>query len=250
MRDRRRRIRRDGGPRDDRRSCSRKSSARSATNTTSSPSRSSTKATAASCSAAKWTSTRSCSGSNVQIEREGFETVGGYLLSHLGRVPAVGERFDIDGLTVEVLDAERRRISKVRIIDGRRVATRPKARRRPIVMKSGFVSFIGRPERRQVDAAEPAGRHRSSPSSPTSRRRRRTRILGVKNYADAQVVFLDTPGIHRPLHRMNVRMVDTARRDDARGGRAGPRRRCRGAAGQGRPLRARSGQGRRTRRSF
>jgi len=38
----------------------------------------------------------------------------------------------------------------------------------------------------------------------------RTRILGVRNYPDAQVVFLDTPGIHRPLHRLNVRMVDTA----------------------------------------
>ncbi len=53
---------------------------------------------------------------DVHIEREGFETVGGYLLSHLGRVPAVGERFDIDGLTVEVLDAERRRINRVRIV--------------------------------------------------------------------------------------------------------------------------------------
>jgi magnesium and cobalt transporter len=52
---------------------------------------------------------------NVQIEREGFETVGGYLLSHVGRVPAVGEHFDVDGLMVEVLDAERRRINKVRI---------------------------------------------------------------------------------------------------------------------------------------
>jgi len=38
----------------------------------------------------------------------------------------------------------------------------------------------------------------------------RTRILGVRNLPDAQIVFLDTPGIHRPLHRMNVRMVDTA----------------------------------------
>ena len=38
----------------------------------------------------------------------------------------------------------------------------------------------------------------------------RTRISGVRNYPDAQVVFLDTPGIHRPLHRMNVQMVDTA----------------------------------------
>jgi CBS domain containing-hemolysin-like protein len=52
---------------------------------------------------------------NVEIEREGFETVGGFLLAHLGRVPAVGERFDIDGLTVEVLDVERRRINKARI---------------------------------------------------------------------------------------------------------------------------------------
>lgn len=52
---------------------------------------------------------------NVHIEREGFETVGGYLLSHIGRVPAVGERFDLDGLGVEVLDVERRRINKVRV---------------------------------------------------------------------------------------------------------------------------------------
>ena len=46
----------------------------------------------------------------------------------------------------------------------------------------------------------------------------RTRILGVKNVPDedpgapgaGQIVFVDTPGIHRPLHRMNVRMVDVA----------------------------------------
>jgi CBS domain containing-hemolysin-like protein len=51
----------------------------------------------------------------VEIAREGFETVGGYLLSHLGRVPAVGERFDIEALSVEVLEAERRRVTKVRV---------------------------------------------------------------------------------------------------------------------------------------
>src|SRR3954464_7518691 len=45
---------------------------------------------------------------NVDIDRTGFETVGGYLLSHVGRVPTVGERFEVDGLTVEVLEAERR----------------------------------------------------------------------------------------------------------------------------------------------
>jgi magnesium and cobalt transporter len=52
---------------------------------------------------------------DVSIEREGFETVGGFLLSRLGRVPTVGETFDVDGLTVEVLEAERRRVNKVRI---------------------------------------------------------------------------------------------------------------------------------------
>jgi putative hemolysin len=51
----------------------------------------------------------------VEIEREGFETVGGYLLARIGRVPTVGEHFDVDGLSVEVLDAERRRITKVRM---------------------------------------------------------------------------------------------------------------------------------------
>jgi len=52
---------------------------------------------------------------SVDIERDGFETVGGYLMAHIGRVPAVGERFDFDGLTVEIVDAERRRINRVRI---------------------------------------------------------------------------------------------------------------------------------------
>jgi CBS domain containing-hemolysin-like protein len=52
---------------------------------------------------------------HVDIEREGFETVGGYLMHHIGRVPAVGEKFEFDGLIVEILDAERRRINRVRV---------------------------------------------------------------------------------------------------------------------------------------
>jgi CBS domain containing-hemolysin-like protein len=50
----------------------------------------------------------------LDVEPEGFETVGGYILTRLGRVPAVGETFELDGLVVEVLEAERRRIHKVR----------------------------------------------------------------------------------------------------------------------------------------
>jgi CBS domain containing-hemolysin-like protein len=51
---------------------------------------------------------------DLDIESEGFETVGGYILSRAGRVPAGGETLEVDGLSVEVLEAERRRIHKVR----------------------------------------------------------------------------------------------------------------------------------------
>lgn len=51
----------------------------------------------------------------ITIDQEGFETVGGFVLTRAGRVPAAGERFEADGVSVEVLEAERRRIHKVRV---------------------------------------------------------------------------------------------------------------------------------------
>jgi CBS domain containing-hemolysin-like protein len=66
---------------------------------------------------------RECLG--VDIEPGGFETVGGYVLTRVGRVPAVGEQFDIDGMHIEVLEAERRRIHKVRM----RLAAEPQPER-------------------------------------------------------------------------------------------------------------------------
>lgn len=51
----------------------------------------------------------------MTIEDEGFETVGGYVLTRAGHVPATGERLNADGVEIEVLEAERRRIHKVRV---------------------------------------------------------------------------------------------------------------------------------------
>jgi CBS domain containing-hemolysin-like protein len=51
----------------------------------------------------------------VDTDDGAFETVGGYVLARVGRVPAVGEHFTVDGLEIEILEAERRRIHKVRI---------------------------------------------------------------------------------------------------------------------------------------
>jgi GTP-binding protein Era len=76
-------------------------------------------------------------------------------------------------------------------------------------VKSGFVSLIGRPN---AGKSTLLNRLVGSKLAIVSDKPQttRTRILGVRNYPDAQVVYLDTPGIHRPLHRMNVRMVNTA----------------------------------------
>src|ERR1041385_1269553 len=76
-------------------------------------------------------------------------------------------------------------------------------------MKTGFVSFIGRPNAGKSTLLNRLVGTKLAIVSDKPQTTR-NRILGVRNYADAQVVFLDTPGIHRPLHRMNVRMVDAA----------------------------------------
>src|SRR6266542_2819926 len=76
-------------------------------------------------------------------------------------------------------------------------------------MKSGFVSLIGRPNAGKSTLLNRIVGTKLAIVSDKPQTTR-NRILGVKNYADAQMVILDTPGIHRPLHRMNVRMVDAA----------------------------------------
>jgi GTP-binding protein Era len=76
-------------------------------------------------------------------------------------------------------------------------------------MKSGFVSFVGRPNAGKSTLLNSIIGSKLAIVSDKPQTTR-NRILGVKNYPEAQVVFLDTPGIHRPHHRMNVRMVHAA----------------------------------------
>jgi len=76
-------------------------------------------------------------------------------------------------------------------------------------MKSGFVSLVGRPNAGKSTLLNRLVGAKVAIVSDKPQTTR-TRILGVRHYDAAQVVFLDTPGIHRPLHRMNVRMVDAA----------------------------------------
>ena len=52
---------------------------------------------------------------DMDLHDEEYETVAGFVFSALGRVPRRGESFVRDGLAVEVLDADRRRVHRVRL---------------------------------------------------------------------------------------------------------------------------------------
>ena len=156
----------------------------------------------------------------VEIEREGFETLGGYLLSHLGRMPYVGETFEVGRPggrgargrapphhqsarpPAEALPAERRRAVHLERLPestapsiGHEVRASSRFLGRPNAGKSTLLNrIVG--QKLAIVSDKP--------------QTTRTRIVGVKNYDEGQVVFVDTPGVHKPTHRMNVRMVDVA----------------------------------------
>ena len=76
--------------------------------------------------------------------------------------------------------------------------------------RAGFVSILGRPNAGKstlLNALLGAKLAIVAPKPQTTR----TTIQGVLNLPDAQVVFLDTPGIHRSDSLINRRMMDTIR---------------------------------------
>jgi GTPase len=75
--------------------------------------------------------------------------------------------------------------------------------------KSGYASLIGRPNAGKSTLLNRIIGEKVAIVSDKPQTTR-NRILAVKTYEDGQVAFVDTPGIHRPLHRLNVRMVDAA----------------------------------------
>jgi len=76
-------------------------------------------------------------------------------------------------------------------------------------MKSGLVSLVGRPNAGKSTLLNRLVGQKVAIVSDKPQTTRH-RIVGVRNSPEAQIVFIDTPGIHKPLHRMNKRMVDAA----------------------------------------
>lgn len=76
-------------------------------------------------------------------------------------------------------------------------------------MKAGFAALVGRPNAGKSTLLNRFVGEKVAIVSDKPQTTRH-RIVGVHNAPGGQIVFIDTPGIHKPLHRMNRRMVDVA----------------------------------------
>lgn len=76
--------------------------------------------------------------------------------------------------------------------------------------KSGFVSIIGRPNVGKSTFMNRVIGHKIAIMSDKAQTTR-NKIQGVMTREDAQIIFLDTPGIHKPKHKLGDYMMRVAK---------------------------------------
>ncbi len=91
-----------------------------------------------------------------------------------------------------------------------RAETRPQPPARP-ALRSGFVALVGKPNVGKSTLLNALLGQKVTIVSPRAQTTR-VPVRGILSRPDAQVVFIDTPGIHKPSHKMGQFMVDLAER--------------------------------------
>ncbi|MFH0933343.1 MAG: GTPase Era [Nitrospirota bacterium] len=74
--------------------------------------------------------------------------------------------------------------------------------------RSGYVSIIGRPNVGKSTLLNSILGEKIAIVTPKPQTTR-NRIIGIKNLPGAQIIFIDTPGIHKPKHKLGETMVKT-----------------------------------------
>ena len=77
--------------------------------------------------------------------------------------------------------------------------------------RSGYVSIIGRPNVGKSTLLNAILGEKIAIVTPRPQTTR-NRIVGIKTVSHAQIIFIDTPGIHRPKHALGEAMVKVALR--------------------------------------
>ena len=76
-------------------------------------------------------------------------------------------------------------------------------------MKTGFAALVGRPNAGKSTLLNQILDRKIAIVSDKAQTTRH-RITGILTNEEGQIVFLDTPGIHKPRHKLGERMVDIA----------------------------------------
>src|ERR1051326_2097815 len=77
-------------------------------------------------------------------------------------------------------------------------------------MKSGFVSIVGRPNSGKSTLLNHLVGEKVSIVTDKPQTTRHV-IRGIVTRPEGQIVFFDTPGVHKPVYRMNERMMKSVR---------------------------------------
>ena len=178
----------------------------------------------------------------LELPEGNYDSLGGLVFELLGRVPIAGDSVEHSGVRLIVERVDGRRVVRVRLVrmepseladaeesgvsrpvdaDGAdesvpsdldamlAAAGIASDDQVPEGFRSGFVTFVGRPN---VGKSTLLNQILGQKVSIVSDKPQTTRhqIRGVLNRPEAQIVFVDTPGIHKPRTLMGERLNDTA----------------------------------------